>query len=147
METSTSLPEQGTLLSNVAKNELTSVKLIKSSSILFENNKNNEEEGIDSNDDEDVPIRPFGNLKNSIENIENINDDNKNNDNSVKNEDNYKIELEYEKVLKSFLPFHLQSYLENLDEEEADILKTINVETFCVVAAINISGKNKKNNK
>jgi len=147
METSTSLPEQGTLLSNVAKNELTSVKLIKSSSILFENNKNNEEEGIDSNDDEDVPIRPFGNLKNSIENIENINDDNKNNDNSVKNEDNYKIELEYEKVLKSFLPFHLQNYLENLDEEEADTLKTINVETFCVVAAINISGKNKKNNK
>jgi len=151
MEFATSLPEQNNLLGDVDEKEIVRASLLKSTSMVIDNK---EKESDEEEEEEDVPIKPFGKLKSSIENIKNLQSDTlekmtytTEENIAPKEEDNSKMILEYEKVLKSYLPFHLQNYLENLVEEEADNMKTINIETFCVIAAIDISGKNSKKKK
>jgi len=143
MEFATSLPEQNNLLGDVDEKEIVRASLLKSTSMVIDNK---EKESDEEEEEEDVPIKPFGKLKSSIENIKNLQSDTlekmtytTEENIAPKEEDNSKMILEYEKVLKSYLPFHLQNYLENLVEEEADNMKTINIETFCVIAAIDIS--------
>jgi len=149
MDLATSLPENGNLaLLNPKSTEESS--LVKSSSMIIEKTDNGKkDEDEDDDDEEDVPIQAFGKIKSSLEKVNKIDTPETGSDedmeSSIKDENEIKMEQEYEKVLRSYLPFHLQTYLENLEEENAETMKTTNAETFCVIAAINIAGKNFKN--
>ncbi|ORX76630.1 hypothetical protein BCR32DRAFT_271175 [Anaeromyces robustus] len=152
MDIPSSLPTKGNF--SLLQNDIDSMDtgIMKSTSMNLNKNNNNDDE-----EEEDVPIKMFGQIKNSIENLKKSNsndslesnssnnlnnesnENNENNDNGLSKEEELKIEHEYEKVLKAFLPFHLQNYLENLDDDEADTLQTSSLETFCVIAVIGIA--------
>ncbi|OUM65934.1 hypothetical protein PIROE2DRAFT_7009 [Piromyces sp. E2] len=143
MDLATSMPETGNLsLLNSEPKENNNFNKSTSMEISKVENENNDDD--DEDEDEDVPIKPFGKLKSSLENVNNNIENSEEVDSiddvqSEKDENEIKMEKEYEKVLKSYLPFHLQTYLENLEEEDADTMKTTYIETFCVIAAINIA--------
>jgi len=105
--------------------------LVKSTSMVAEN-------PIKNNDDDEESVKPYEKLFKSEENI--ISENSISADNQLSKEE-AQMEQEYEKILKSYLPFQLINYLDTLDEEEADTMKTNITETFCIIAIIDMSGK------
>jgi len=170
MEIASSLQEKNKL-DSISLDSLECNNLIKPTSILKDANENVDDNNVDDNNIDDHGVNDINDNNNDDNDVDdNKVDDNSNNSDkeistkhfdkyvsngnmvsqntisTAENKEEIKIEQEYEKILKSYLPFQLLNYLNALNEEEADTMKTNSTEMFCVIAVVDISGTYIKKN-